>query len=121
MVASASVSVNGRTSIFNRATPLRSTALLGASPRDTALRRTVLRATPYYHDLARAAIAAMRESTEGELNLATEMLASASKECAELTAERDRRAALEEMLIIKPRDEAEAAFHRIARRALEVK
>jgi len=28
------------------------------------------------------------------------------------------RAALEEMLIIRPRDEAEAAFHRIARRAL---
>jgi len=53
---------------------------------------------------------------------------------ADLTAERDAaerkllevaddnvrlRAALEEMLIIKPRDEAETAFHRIALRALE--
>ena len=36
-----------------------------------------------------------------------------------LFAENTRlRAALEEMLIITPRDEAEAAFHRIARRAL---
>ena len=53
-------------------------------------------------------------------------------EIAALKAERDEyvqmwregcndRAALEEMLIIAPRDEAEAAFHRIAHRALEGK
>jgi hypothetical protein len=50
-----------------------------------------------------------------ELNRAYQQLLDVNEDNIKL------RAALEEMLIIKPRDEAEAAFHRIARRALEGK